>query len=156
MNSRTGIVFLIIVMIGGCTPAPRYTSRQMPTQQKTETASIPVEKNPTLSYQKSWTGVASWYGEQFHGKLTANGETYDMHDFTAAHRTLPLGTVVRVTNLDNGKSVEVRVNDRGPYVKGRMIDLSYAAAVKLGYADKGTANVRLTVVKFGDNSYKKE
>jgi rare lipoprotein A len=89
------------------------------------------------------TGIASWYGRDFHGKLTANGERYDMHALSAAHRTLPLPSLVRVTNLENGRSVIVRVNDRGPFVKNRLIDLSWAAAKALGFADKGTALVRV-------------
>ncbi len=89
------------------------------------------------------TGVASWYGRDFHGRKTANGERYDMHALSAAHKTLPMPTLVRVTNLDNGRSVVVRVNDRGPFVKGRLIDLSYAAARQLGYIDRGTARVRV-------------
>ncbi|MDQ6968274.1 MAG: septal ring lytic transglycosylase RlpA family protein [Mariprofundaceae bacterium] len=89
------------------------------------------------------TGTASWYGKKFHGRKTANGERYDMHAMSAAHKTLPLPTMVRVTNLDNGRSVVVRVNDRGPFVKNRIIDLSYAAARSLGYDQKGTARVRV-------------
>lgn len=89
------------------------------------------------------TGIASWYGRDFDGKATANGETYDMHALSAAHKTLPLPTLVRVTNLENGRSVIVRVNDRGPFVKDRLIDLSYAAANALGYARNGTAHVRV-------------
>ncbi len=88
-------------------------------------------------------GVASWYGRDFHGKKTANGETYDMHAMSAAHKTLPLPTMVRVTNLDNGRAIVVRVNDRGPFVKSRIIDLSYAAARALGYDRRGTAHVRV-------------
>jgi len=89
------------------------------------------------------TGVASWYGTKFHGLRTANGEIYDMHALSAAHKTLPLPSLMRVTNLDNGRSVIVRVNDRGPFVKDRLIDLSYAAAKALGYAKKGTTHVRV-------------
>lgn len=92
------------------------------------------------------TGIASWYGTKFHGKRTANGERYDMYAMSAAHKTLPLPTMVRVTNLDNGRSVVVRVNDRGPFVKSRVIDLSYAAAKTLGYDDTGTASVRVEVL----------
>ncbi|NOR73333.1 MAG: septal ring lytic transglycosylase RlpA family protein [Mariprofundaceae bacterium] len=92
------------------------------------------------------TGIASWYGTKFHGKKTANGERYDMYAMSAAHKTLPLPTMVRVTNLDNGRSVVVRVNDRGPFVKSRVIDLSYAAARTLGYDDAGTASVRVEVL----------
>ena len=89
------------------------------------------------------TGVASWYGPKFHGKPTANGETFDKRAMTAAHPTLPLNSLVRVTNLDNGKSVVVRLNDRGPFVGGRMIDMSEAGAEALGYKQQGTVNVRV-------------
>lgn len=88
-------------------------------------------------------GVASWYGKDFHGKPTANGETYNMYDMTAAHPTLPLPTYVRVTNMENGLSTVVRVNDRGPFLRGRIIDLSYAAAKTLNMAEKGTSPVLL-------------
>lgn len=88
-------------------------------------------------------GTASWYGEKFHGHLTSNGETYDMYAMSAAHKTLPLPTYVRVTNLANDKSVVVRVNDRGPFHGDRMIDLSYVAAYKLGMLATGTARVRI-------------
>jgi rare lipoprotein A (peptidoglycan hydrolase) len=88
-------------------------------------------------------GRASWYGDDFHGKKTANGETYNMGDMTAAHLILPLPSIVRVTNLDNGKSVIVRVNDRGPFAKSRIIDVSQNAAIKLGFRTKGTANVKV-------------
>ncbi len=94
----------------------------------------------------SQTGFASWYGPGFHGKLTASGKTYDQTVHTAAHRTLPLGTRVRVTNLANGRSTEVTITDRGPFMKDRIIDLSYAAAQELGMIDKGTARVRLEVL----------
>lgn len=89
------------------------------------------------------TGVASWYGEDFHGKATANGETYDMNSLTAAHRTLPLPTMVRVTNLENGRSIKLRVNDRGPYARGRILDVSRHAAQLLGFQSSGTARVRV-------------
>jgi rare lipoprotein A len=88
-------------------------------------------------------GGASYYGKKFHGRRTSSGEVYDMYAFSAAHKSLPLPSFARVTNLDNGKSVVVRVNDRGPFHKGRIIDLSYAAAVKLGYRERGTARVRV-------------
>ncbi len=93
------------------------------------------------------TGIASWYGRKFHGRKTANGERYDMYALSAAHKTLPLPTLVRVTNLENGRQVIVRVNDRGPYVKNRLIDLSYAAARQLGFASKGTARVRVQALE---------
>lgn len=92
-------------------------------------------------------GLASYYGRHFHGRRTANGERFDMYDFTAAHRALPLGSVIRVTNVSNGRSVRVRVNDRGPYIRGRVIDLSYAAAYRLGMVRSGLARVAIEVVE---------
>ncbi len=89
------------------------------------------------------SGTASWYGTKFHGQNTANGEVYDLYGMSAAHKTLPLPSYVRVTNLDNNKSVVLRVNDRGPFYSDRIIDLSYAAAKKLGYAETGTARVKV-------------
>ncbi len=91
-------------------------------------------------------GMASWYGPNFHGKSTANGETYDQNELTAAHKTFPFNTVVKVTNLENGKSVTVRINDRGPYVGNRIIDVSRAAAEELEMIGPGTAEVRLELV----------
>jgi len=91
-------------------------------------------------------GYASWYGPGFHGRKTANGERYDMHAMTAAHKILPMNTLVRVKNLANGREVVVRINDRGPFVKNRIIDLSYAAAKKLGVIGPGVAKVRLTAL----------
>lgn len=92
------------------------------------------------------TGIASWYGPGFHGKRTANGEIYDQNALTAAHRSLPLGTQVMVTNLENGQAIEIRINDRGPFVAGRIIDLSLAAAKSIGVYAPGTALVRVEVL----------
>ena len=92
-------------------------------------------------------GVASWYGPGFHGKRTSSGETYDQNAMTAAHTVLPLPTYVEVTNLDNGRFVIVRINDRGPFSGGRIIDLSYAAAKHLGFINQGTAKVRVTYIR---------
>ncbi|MCP9443033.1 MAG: septal ring lytic transglycosylase RlpA family protein [Nitrospira sp.] len=91
-------------------------------------------------------GVASWYGARFHGKVTASGERFDMGAFTAAHRTLPLGSMIRVVNLANGKHARVRITDRGPYVNGRILDLSYAAAVQLGMVEAGISVIQLEVI----------
>jgi rare lipoprotein A len=91
-------------------------------------------------------GVASWYGVPFNGRRTSNGEIYDMHEFTAAHRTLPFGAVVRVTNLNNGKQTQVRINDRGPFVADRIIDLSLSAAQAIEMVGSGTAQVRLEIL----------
>lgn len=94
------------------------------------------------------TGIASWYGPEFHGRPTSSREIFDQNDLTAAHPTLPFGTMVLVTNLENGRQVTVRINDRGPFVKGRIIDLSYAAARMLGMIGPGTARVRLEIAGF--------
>jgi len=91
-------------------------------------------------------GKGSWYGKQFQGKLTASGERYNMYDFTAAHKTFPFNSMVKVTNIKNGHSVVVRVNDRGPYHGGRIIDLSYLAAKKLGYLKRGVAKLKIQLL----------
>jgi rare lipoprotein A len=106
----------------------------------------PTEPGKEFAYRE--TGVASWYGEDFHGRKTANGEVYDMHAMTAAHRTLPFNTRVRVTNLDNGARTEVRINDRGPFVAGRIIDLSRSGAKELGMLGPGTARVAVEAAGF--------
>jgi rare lipoprotein A len=104
------------------------------------TTSRKINNSKSKGYQ---VGTASWYGEQFQGKPTASGEPFDMRDFTAAHPSLPLGTFVTVTNLRNGKAVVVRINDRGPVVEGRIIDVSYNAARALGFRERGVQRVRL-------------
>lgn len=166
------IIILILILIIGCTSFPRYKSSHSSSRSYSSRSSrsyikkqqsspikksklIPVTKNPKLSYRQSWHGTASYYGKKFHGKKTANGEIYNMYAFTAAHKTLPLGTMVKVTNIANKKSIIVKINDRGPYIQGRIIDLSYAAAKKLDYVGNGTAEVKIKVLKFGDNGYKK-
>lgn len=101
---------------------------------------------PAEDYAYDETGIASWYGPGFHQKSTANGETFDQNDVTAAHRTLPMPSLVRVTNLDNGRVLVVRVNDRGPYAQGRIIDLSRRSAQLLGIENKGTAHVRVQIL----------
>ena len=102
----------------------------------------------TVSVGDTASGIASWYGPDFHGKKTSNGETYNMNAMTAAHKTLPMNTMVRVTNLGNGAQTTVRINDRGPFVAGRIIDLSKAAATSIGMIGAGTARVKLEVVGF--------
>jgi len=119
--------------VAGVRKAPPAPKDEKPTYAK-------VEKRETKGVQY---GVASWYGPDFHGKPTSSGEIYDMYQLTCAHNTLPLGTMVIVTNLENGKSLELRVNDRGPFAKERVIDLSYAAASILGVYEKGTAWVKV-------------
>jgi rare lipoprotein A len=110
-------------------------------------AACSVQRTPPPVVGGQQQGVASWYGPGFHGKQTANGEIYDQYEMTAAHPSLPLGSRAMVTNLANGRAVEVRVNDRGPFVGGRVIDLSYAAAHAIGMVGPGTANVRIEVLE---------
>jgi len=121
-----------------CAPAPRYRAKR--TGKHRTTPSVPTSG----AYQ---IGKATYYGKKFHGRKTASGETFNMHALTAAHRKLRFGTKLRVTNLANGMSVVVRVNDRGPFVKGRIIDLSYGAAKKIGLVQSGVAKVKLEIVK---------
>ena len=112
------------------------------------TSTSAVGSSKTKEYAKSHTlvGQSSWYGNKFHGKLTASGETYDMNAYTAAHKTLPFGTIVRVTNTSTNKSVDVKINDRGPFVKGRVIDLSYKSFAQIGNVKKGTVPVKIEIV----------
>ena len=102
---------------------------------------------PREDFDYDRVGMASWYGSSFHGRRTANGEFYDMYAMTAAHATLPMPTIVRVTNLENGRSVVVRINDRGPFADDRIIDMSRAGARELGFEEQGLARVRVTVLR---------
>ncbi|HDS1219285.1 septal ring lytic transglycosylase RlpA family protein [Stenotrophomonas sp. TWI143] len=137
-----------------CIPEPEVTA---------ETRSAIGNKSPYVVLGKSYKvlddtrdyverGTASYYGAKFHGRLTSNREVYDMYQFTAAHKTLPLPSFARVTNLDNGESVIVRVNDRGPFHDGRVVDLSYAAAVRLGITQRGTGNVEVRALQPGEGN----
>ena len=132
------LVFLILVL-ASCVPRHRIVyERRTPPPEKGA-----IEKRESRGVQQ---GIASWYGADFHGKQTSSGEIYDMYQLTCAHNTLPLGTIVMVTNLENGRSIELKVNDRGPFVKGRIIDLSYAAARMLDMHEQGTALVKVEVI----------
>lgn len=122
-------------------PSNSATLKPQPAQQTAKTKPFQV-------------GTASWYGEYFDGKPTASGEEYDMYEMTAAHPTLPLGSYVKVTNLRNGRAVVVKVNDRGPIVQGRIIDLSYAAAQALQFQQRGLQRVRLDMVKRGTSQHR--
>jgi rare lipoprotein A len=135
------LAFLLASTLGAA-PGQQYgpSAKQSPANAP----KTPASKQAVKPYQ---VGEASWYGKQFHGKETASGESYDMFRFTAAHPSLPLGTWVRVTNLRNHKAVIVRVNDRGPVVPGRIMDLSYGAAQVLGFRGNGVAKVRLDIVQ---------
>jgi len=153
------IIFIILLIIMGCSSAPRYGTGATPkkTRKSLNTKGSTSKRNVASNkkHRKVMKGVSSFYAEDFHGKLTANGEVYDMYGLTAAHKTLPLNTIVRVTNISNNKSLILRINDRGPYVKGRILDCSYGAAKKLGFVNDGTAKVKIEVIEWGDNKYMK-
>jgi rare lipoprotein A len=109
------------------------------------------EKNNSEYYiGQTWSGEGSYYASEFHGRKTASGEIYDMYELTAAHRTLPFGTILEVENLVNGLKINVRINDRGPFKKGRIIDLSYQAAKKIDLIKQGVTKVRIKIIKIGD------
>ncbi|MDT8067805.1 MAG: septal ring lytic transglycosylase RlpA family protein [Terriglobia bacterium] len=135
------LAFLLASTLGA---APGHQNGPSAKQSPANAPKAPASKKVVKPYQ---VGEASWYGKQFHGKETASGESYDMFRFTAAHPTLPLGSWVRVTNLRNHKSVIVRINDRGPVVPGRIMDLSYGAAQVLGMRGRGVTKVRLDIVQ---------
>lgn len=144
---------MTILVLLGCAASPRFgtspgTSDRQPAGSKSPSTSRPASA-PAGKALLVLEGVASYYADQFHGKQAANGEIFDMHDLTAAHRTLPFGTRVRVTNLGNGKSVVVRIIDRGPYVEGRILDLSLGAAKQIDMVASGTARVKIEVVEWG-------
>jgi len=111
-----------------------------------------IRKKPSINL-KWCTKVSSYYGPKFHGKLTANGEIFDMYGVTAAHKEFPFNTVTRVTNENNGKSLIIRINDRGPYVGDRILDCSFGAAKKLGFVSEGTAPVKIEILEWGDGEY---
>jgi rare lipoprotein A len=137
---------IVVFVIWGCaitTPTTSAPLRQKPGQPKPYKVFGKWYQPLADARGFRQRGIASWYGKDFHGKKTSNGETYNMYAMTAAHKTLPLGTHVRVHNLENGRKVDVRVNDRGPFVRGRIIDLSYTAANKIGIVGPGTAKVEI-------------
>ena len=151
---------IIILIINGCSNKRHISSS--PGHIKKPKSSVAMHRSTMRPYSingktyyptvvkigEKYRGIASWYGPNFHGKKTSNGEYYNMYGLTAAHKTLPMNTMVKVTNLKNGKSVVVRINDRGPFVKNRIIDLSYAAAKKIDMISKGTALVEIEVLGF--------
>jgi rare lipoprotein A len=132
-------VIIFTVALYGCVSSPRYTS--------VKSAGSSGESG---SFSMVEEGIASYYGDEFDGRQTASGEIFDQDELTAAHKTLPFQTKVRVTNMSNGKEVVVKVNDRGPFVEGRIIDLSHAAAEKIGMIGTGTAKVRIEVIELGE------
>ena len=147
---KVSILLFSLLLLISCTVSPRYN-----TNSNSSNSSKVTKKTYKKSNSKTETlrGISSWYGPNFHGKLTANGEIYDMYGTTAAHKTLPLNTIVRVTNLDNGKSLILKINDRGPYVGDRILDCSFGAAKKLGFDKQGTTSVEIDIIEVGDDIY---
>lgn len=129
-NIRHLFIFIVAFVVSSCT--------------------FPAHRSPyAAGYVER--GMASWYGEDFHGRPTSSGEIYDMYGLTAAHKLMPLGTVAKITNLDNGRSVVVKINDRGPFVDGRVIDLSYSAASEIDMVKEGVSKVEIKVLKWGES-----
>jgi rare lipoprotein A len=145
------MIALLIVGLGAAQGPNNSEASSTPNSPNQVKPKNRKQANKNQAYQ---IGTASWYGEYFDGKPTASGEDYDMYDMTAAHPTLPLGSYVRVTNLRNGRAVVVKVNDRGPIVQGRIIDLSYGAAQVLEFKDHGLQKVRLDLVKRGTSQHR--
>jgi rare lipoprotein A len=135
------LLSILLLLLSGC------NQEALIFPQATRYIALDKPYTPTyVSVGDTMKGIASWYGPNFHGKYTSNGEVYNMYKRTAAHKTWPMNTMVKVTNLDNGKSTVVRINDRGPFVKGRIIDCSYAAGKDLGLDKTGLAHVKLKVL----------
>ena len=160
------VVALAVASLCGCVPHPIYRSstksaevssgrqgepsRSQSNAGKAQPSSRPVDPLTISTRNAYQVGVASYYGEKFHGRKTANGDTFNMYKLTAAHRVLPLGTKVKVTHMSNGRSVLVKVNDRGPFIEGRILDLSFAAALELEMVTSGTAEVMIEIVENAD------
>lgn len=160
INSRVIIRWLSAVsclIILGCASTPRFAEKEehnrIDSGRTQKTVPVKDDEPARASTGKvllTLEGIVSYYAHDFQGKQTSNGETFDMDDLTAAHRTFPFGTKVKVTNLENKKSVIVRVNDRGPFVEGRIMDLSMGAAKEIGLIQNGTVTARLEVLQWGD------
>ena len=168
--TKFGLIYLIVAVFS-CSPAPRYNSHVLDKEEsiikekfnksslKKKKQKKTLIKNKTKNQikldleKKVYKGLSSYYGKKFHGKLTANGEVYDMYGLTAAHKTFPLNTICRVTNISNKKSLILRINDRGPYVGERILDCSYGAAKKLGFLNEGVTEVKIEIIEWGDNIY---
>lgn len=143
MKIRSSVLLLILLVFFSCKSTNRYsTNKSTPTYK----AKINTEKFYT---GQKISGKSSYYGSKFHGRKTANGETFDMYKLSAAHRELPFETLIKVTNTKNNKSVTVHVNDRGPFVAGRILDLSYGAAKKIDMLNDGVAEVTIEILRLG-------
>ncbi len=166
MRARFGITApAALLILASCAAAPKYRPGYTPRPDRTAAAEPtaeprtpdrpppePTRRGRVPAGPERWgdhalRGMSSWYGQDFHGRRTANGEVFDMYKLTAAHRTLPLGTRARIWNVENGLSCVVTINDRGPFIEGRILDLSYAAALELQFAAKGLALVQIEILE---------
>lgn len=149
------LILSVLMFLVGCSSAPRFYLKEPAKVEKgnkrtstSEVRKIDTFHNPSNAIE-SVTGFASFYADAFDGKMTANGEIYNMYELTAAHKTYPFNTMIRVVNLANNKTVIVRINDRGPFVENRIIDLSLGAATQLGMDKTGVQEVRLEIIEWG-------
>ena len=146
---RLRIILIFSLMMTSCGPSIAYgdyVNSDGMTRKEIES----IRNHPQVQI-----GISSYYGKKFHKKRTASGQIFNMHKVSAAHKTLPLGTRIRVTNLKNGRSLTMTIIDRGPFVKGRILDVSYKAAKKLSFVNEGTTKVRIDVLRLGSNRYYK-
>ncbi len=154
---KVSILFLAFFALIACRAPQAKTSSADPAQQAKATGDDPVLQDGMPAEERTQAvmseGYASWYGKELQGRPTASGEMFDMNKMTAAHRDFPMNSLVLVKNVDNGKKAMVKVNDRGPYVEGRIMDVSYAAARELGFAEKGTTKVQLELVQVGEDNF---
>ncbi len=144
-----GIIFFISIL-SGCSPAPRFTSNRFETPDNTNRPLEDLSRYNDYPVLESVEGTASYYADKYHGRITYNGEVYDMNGISAAHQTYPMETIIRVTNLSNGRNVILRINDRMPYWEDRIIDLSLGTAEELDFIEKGLTKVRIDVLKWGE------
>ena len=154
---KTLITLLLIAILLSCSSAPRFNSKQVEKFEKRNRTFFSSNETQIDTFYnlsnsvETVVGLASFYADDFDGEMTANGEIYNMYELTAAHKTYPFNTMIRVTNLANNKTVIVRVNDRGPVPENRIIDLSLGAAIQLGMDNAGVQEVRLEIIEFGIN-----
>jgi rare lipoprotein A len=150
-RSKDIVCGILVLLLVGCSSTPRFAERgESSSGSRTQARTGQAVQPPSGKVLLTLEGVASYYAHDFHGKQTSNGEMFDMNALTAAHRTFPFGTKVRVTNLENNKMVVVRVNDRGPFKEGRIMDLSMGAAKEIDAIRNGTARVKLEVLEWGN------
>lgn len=144
-------IVLLPFLFFACTSLPRFSSeKQIPTEEKKYFEKEDLSNYNNYPVLESVEGIASYYADKYHGKITYNGEVYDMNGISAAHQTYPMETIIKVTNISNNKSVILRINDRMPYWKDRIIDLSLGTARELDFVEKGLTKVRIDVLKWGE------